>query len=342
MKLNGSFPMSWDVSLGADEPLRFETEATGSGMFVTQCHAEKIRLICRWTLTEEAVLWSLKIDLRINSSLNFHCEALKTPSIVYSLYNAVPYEISGLPPETLHTQQFMMVYCRDMHVSMSLTRGEYQLFGISYSLDFMGQWSHKNKMVAEFIELVRKNRPAIAGGQPADMTEGTRRTIEEILTSALHDFHLQNFLKARTIDLMNHAIRRLDQPGQRTYGVQYLEEIQSIRELHDWIVAHLDYTHTLISLSRRAGMNISKMQRLFHQVYGKTVIAFIRHRKLMRAKQQLEDTNVNQKTIAAQAGYRSVSAFTQAFSTVFRKTPSSVRSKGIDKILSLNKMTISR
>ncbi len=334
--------MSWDISLGTDEPLRFETEATGSGKFVTQCHTEKIRLVCRWTLTEDSILWSLKIDLRINSSLNFRCESLMTPSLVYSLYNAVPYEISGLPPETLHAQQFMLVYCRRIHGTMLLTQGEYLLFGVSYSFDFMRQWSHKSKVVAEFTELVRTNRPAIAGGQPSDMTDETRCAVEEILNTVLHDFHLQNFLRSRSADLMNHAVRRFDQSGQRLHGAEYLADIQRIHELHDWTLEHLDHAHTLISLSRRAGMNISKMQRLFHHEYGKTVIAFIRHRKLMRAKQQLEETSVNQKTIAAQAGYRSLSAFTQAFSTVFRKTPSSVRSKGIEKILSLNKLTISR
>jgi AraC-like DNA-binding protein len=340
MKLDGAFPVAWDIIPGDDDPLRFETESTGSGTFVTQCITQKIRLVCRWMLTGNAVLWSLKIISRGNYRIRIKCEDVRTPAIVYSLYNAIPYEISGLPTDTLHAQQFAFISVPSVHASIHLKAGEYSLFGISYDVDFLMSWIQNSKILAEILELARARRPVIAGGRPVDMSDDTRRIIEDVMSCGLTDFHLQNFLKARSIDLLNHALIQLDwrqSPG----GIQRTDN-DNLRELHDWILAHLDYTHTLTSLSRRAGMNISKMQHMFHDAYGKSAIAFIRHRKLMRAKRQLEDTYLNQKTIAAQAGYRSISAFTQAFTAVFNVPPSSIRGKGLKKIISLNKITISR
>jgi AraC-like DNA-binding protein len=340
MKLNGTFPVAWDIFLGDDDPLRFETESTGSATFVTQCITKRIRVVCRWMITEDAILWSLKIIARGNYTLHIKGPGIQTPAIIYSLYNALQFEMSGLTADTIHAQQFILISTPSLNVSILLKTGEYSLFGISYSTRFLQQWSSESKILRDFLRMSETNQPVIAGGRPLDLSDDTRRIIEDVMSSGLTDFHLQYFLKARSIDLINHALLRLDQ--HQSFGKVPRTDNDNIRELHEWVLAHLDYAHSLISLSRRAGMNISKMQHLFHYAYGKSVISFIRHRKLMRAKKQLEDTFINQKTVAAQAGYRSLSAFTQAFTAVFKICPSKVRGRGTEKIVSLNKFTISR
>ncbi|HZY82830.1 MAG TPA: AraC family transcriptional regulator [Cyclobacteriaceae bacterium] len=103
------------------------------------------------------------------------------------------------------------------------------------------------------------------------------------------------------------------------------KDIEYIAEFHSWILSHLDMPHSLTSLAEQAGFSISKMQRLFREVYDVSVIAFIRHEKLVRAKGQIEVTNMNIKSIASEAGYRSLPAFTAAFSIAFNVTPALLR-----------------
>lgn len=104
-----------------------------------------------------------------------------------------------------------------------------------------------------------------------------------------------------------------------------VENLRCIEELHLWILNHLDDQHSLNSLSRMAGMSVSKMQRLFHDAYGCSVFAFIRLERLIRAQKQLEVTVMNIKSISAGAGYRSVPAFTAAFSAAFGRSPGEFR-----------------
>jgi len=102
----------------------------------------------------------------------------------------------------------------------------------------------------------------------------------------------------------------------------------SIDELKTWIVNHLDDRHSLRTLATRAGMSITKMQRLFRGTYGCSIFAFIRFERLTRAQKQLEVTAMNIKSISAEAGYSSVPAFTTAFYSTFGDTPGKFR-KGI-------------
>jgi AraC family transcriptional activator of mar-sox-rob regulon len=103
---------------------------------------------------------------------------------------------------------------------------------------------------------------------------------------------------------------------------------RSIEELKRWIDNHLDDPHSLRSLAERAGMSITRMQRLFRETNGCSVFAYIRFERLARAQKQLEITAMNIKSISAGAGYSSVPAFTAAFNLMFGDTPGRFR-KGI-------------
>src|ERR1041384_1681635 len=87
---------------------------------------------------------------------------------------------------------------------------------------------------------------------------------------------------------------------------QDIEYSRSIGELKAWISNHLDERHSLRSLSGRAGMSITRMQRLFKDIYGCSIFAYIRVERLIRAQKQLEVTAMNIKSISAEAGYSSV------------------------------------
>lgn len=103
---------------------------------------------------------------------------------------------------------------------------------------------------------------------------------------------------------------------------------RSIEELTTWINNHLDDRHSLRTLAKHAGMSITRMQRLFREINGCSVFAYIRLERLVRAQKQLEVTAMNIKSISAEAGYSSVPAFTAAFLSKFGDTPARFK-KGI-------------
>jgi len=116
-----------------------------------------------------------------------------------------------------------------------------------------------------------------------------------------------------------------------TYSTDINDDIEysrSIADLKIWIFNHLDDRHSLRTLSTRARMSTTRMQRLFKSAYGCSVFTYIRFERLARAQRQLEVTAMNIKSISAGAGYSSVPAFTAAFHSTFGDTPGKFR-KGI-------------
>ncbi|MEI9917336.1 MAG: AraC family transcriptional regulator [Bacteroidota bacterium] len=114
---------------------------------------------------------------------------------------------------------------------------------------------------------------------------------------------------------------------QSTEIINDIEYSRSIEDLKTWIDNHLYDHHSLRTLAERAGMSITRMQRLFRDLHGCSIFAYIRFERLVRAQNQLEVTAMNIKSISAEAGYGSVPAFTAAFHSAFGYTPGRYRKR---------------
>ena len=101
-------------------------------------------------------------------------------------------------------------------------------------------------------------------------------------------------------------------------------DLLRIEELQDWLNQYLGLPLSVAFLARHAGINQNKLQRIFRTRFGSGVMSYVRARRLIRARYQLEATLTNIKTIAADAGYKRVSAFTHAFHQFHGLTPGQV------------------
>jgi AraC-like DNA-binding protein len=100
---------------------------------------------------------------------------------------------------------------------------------------------------------------------------------------------------------------------------------RSLEEFRAWISNHLDEEHSIAGLAAQAKVSASWLQRSFKKAYGYSVFTCIRYERLLRAQKQLEVTPMTIKMISSQARYKSVPAFTAAFSHVFGITPARYR-----------------
>jgi len=96
-------------------------------------------------------------------------------------------------------------------------------------------------------------------------------------------------------------------------------------EFRVWISNHLDEDHSISELAAQARVSASWLQRSFKKAYGYSVFTCIRYERLLRAQKQLEVTSMTIKMISSQARYKSVPAFTAAFSSTFGVTPARYR-----------------
>ncbi|GAB5468214.1 MAG: Ada metal-binding domain-containing protein [Rhodospirillales bacterium] len=79
------------------------------------------------------------------------------------------------------------------------------------------------------------------------------------------------------------------------------------------------------ALAARLGIGARHLSRLFKTQVGAAPLQIARTRRLQRAKRLLDESDFAMAEIAARSGFRSLRAFNAAFSTLYRRPPSSLR-----------------
>ena len=103
-----------------------------------------------------------------------------------------------------------------------------------------------------------------------------------------------------------------------------------------WFVeGHLGEPFSLEDVADVAGLSRFHLVRAFGQVTGRSVMRYVRARRLSEAARVLAGGAPDIISVAFDAGYGSHEAFTRAFRDQFGKTPEQVRGQGCAKSLEL-------
>ena len=97
-------------------------------------------------------------------------------------------------------------------------------------------------------------------------------------------------------------------------------------EMAEWIEAHLDEPLTLGDIADRAGLSPYHFSRVFSARMGRSVMAHVRARRLIRGARRLTaDPDLKLIDLALDCGFESQEAFTRAFVRIFGVSPGRFR-----------------
>jgi AraC family transcriptional regulator of adaptative response / DNA-3-methyladenine glycosylase II len=82
------------------------------------------------------------------------------------------------------------------------------------------------------------------------------------------------------------------------------------------------------SLATRLGMGERQLRRLFHRHLGASPIAIAQTRRILLAKQLIQDTRLPMTEVAGAAGFGSVRRFNETFRELYRRPPKALRRAG--------------
>src|SRR5580698_6872402 len=83
------------------------------------------------------------------------------------------------------------------------------------------------------------------------------------------------------------------------------------------------------SLATRLGMGERQLRRLFQQHLGASPISIAQTRRILLAKQLIQDTRLPMTEVAAAAGFGSIRRFNEIFQQLFRRPPKTLRRIGV-------------
>ena len=104
-----------------------------------------------------------------------------------------------------------------------------------------------------------------------------------------------------------------------------VEQLETIRAVHDYLTQHLSSRMTIEELSKRFLMNPSTMKALFKSVYGSSLASHIREHRMEHAARLLIEGDESVAQVARAVGYESQSKFSTEFHKAYGALPTEYR-----------------
>ena len=159
--------------------------------------------------------------------------------------------------------------------------------------------------------------------------ESLTSTMKQIICN-IHDL-VNSDEKLQKLKLFQYAIELLNlffyKVEQRTIihdisGI-HSSDIEAVFLIRKQILENLISPPPLRQLSLEAGMSISKLQKCFRQVFGKSISQYALSEKMNLARQILDTKKHSVSEVGYQIGYANLSHFTKAFKKEFGINPKS-------------------
>ena len=110
------------------------------------------------------------------------------------------------------------------------------------------------------------------------------------------------------------------------YSSQDAKKMTQIKPAIHYIDANFDKQITLAEIAKMSFLSISRLAHIFKEQMGITIIDYLTHVRIERAKQLLLATDQNCTEICFQVGYNNQSYFTRTFKDLVGMTPRQFRS----------------
>ena len=103
------------------------------------------------------------------------------------------------------------------------------------------------------------------------------------------------------------------------------EQVRLIREIHDYLLSHMDQRITIEGLCHLYPINPTTLKEVFKDVYGTSIAAHLKEHRMEKAARFLRETDASVAEVARRVGYESQSKFTAAFKDQYGCLPTMYR-----------------
>jgi AraC-like DNA-binding protein len=162
------------------------------------------------------------------------------------------------------------------------------------------------------------------------ITTATRNILIDIIRCACDEKIKTVYLKAKVFELLISMLTldTVEKPSSR-WTTKEIEVLTGIKEM---ISLNLQNNYSIEQLAEISGMNRTKLQEGFKDLFKKTIYAFTTDWKMLKAKMLLENNKgLSLKEVAALLGYRHTNHFSVAFKKRYNFSPSILKQSKVRK-----------
>lgn len=131
---------------------------------------------------------------------------------------------------------------------------------------------------------------------------------------------LRPYLVLKTLELLLY-LGEAESGAGKDAGRYRSEQVETIREVHDYLLQHMDKRITIEEVSQKYLMNPTTLKAVFKEVYGESLASHMKEHRMEKAAELLGGTTDSVAQIAKAVGYGSQSRFSSAFREVYQMLP---------------------
>ena len=177
---------------------------------------------------------------------------------------------------------------------------------------------HCEECVVNIAAMLNMSSPAVSHHLRTLRDSGllmTRRDGKEVY------YHAADTAQARLLHELIEQVMDVACPQWRAEA----EQVRLIREIHDYLLSHMDQRITIEGLCHLYPINPTTLKEVFKDVYGTSIAAHLKEHRLEKAARLLRETDASMAEVARRVGYESQSKFTAAFKEQYGQLPKEYR-----------------
>ena len=155
------------------------------------------------------------------------------------------------------------------------------------------------------------------------LSPGMLQVIESIDKIMKGESKIQHLiLHQKTLELLILFLQKIEKRSiLKNTARLHTNDIESIFQIRKCILESLPDTPSVNKLASDAGMSVSKLQKCFKQVFGKSIIQYALSEKMQSAKRLLDTNKYSVSEVGYLIGYSNLSHFSEAFKSEFGINP---------------------
>ncbi|GEM_PF-3188391 len=250
-----------------------------------------------------------------------------------SPYMAIRFMISEQPLKmkiTNGNQSIEETFCRkiffstaEFGVDIKIRKGQsIKLLALGFQRGLIGELL-PDKLDTPFLRQIQDNKSSIY--RQTDLSTLTYNNIQQFfVTINTRKEFTQLYAKSMAYYLLSEAMMQLCYNTQQVVNLNQ-NDIETIKKLETILSEEItENTPVLEDLSRRVNMSVSKMNKIFKYVFGKTVYAYHIELKMRKSLELLLSKKYSVSEVANIVGYSSTSKFAATFQKHFNTLPSKI------------------
>nr|WP_295928875.1 AraC family transcriptional regulator [uncultured Dyadobacter sp.] len=194
---------------------------------------------------------------------------------------------------------------------------------IELSLDFLRQLFRNDlEILGDFGLGIERNLPAVMGSRSFPITPAMKRVLGEVRDCRYHGALKKIFVEAKVAELLTLQIDQINSLKEKK-GVLKGADVDKLHEVKQLVISRVHDPYSIEELAKLAGMNRTKLQEGFKELFGTTIFNYISNIRLDEARKRILDASSHATIaeIAALSGYKNPQHFTAAFKRKYGQLP---------------------